>query len=394
MKIAVRNNCSDFDSYRAARVKSLFNAESGANFSLDADLEFDDMDWQIGVVVGPSGSGKTSIGRQIFGDEAAFWEPEWPSDRPIVDAIAPDGSFDDVTAALGSVGLGAVPSWLRPYGVLSNGEKFRADLARLIIEGPAESVVDEFTSVVDRQIAKFGALAFAKAWRRTEGRRVVLLTPHYDVLDWLEPDWVYDTAKDDFARGGRRRPRFELEIFKTDGSYWPLFEPHHYLKLPRMVGCAYYVGVVDGELVCHLGVATKNKGREVEARACRLVTMPEWQGAGVGFRFLNHIAQMQIEGHADARLSGRVATTLFHTSHPQLCSALRRDKRWRQISNPLHGDSKAKCITNIQAAQKRALAKGQGTKTGASSGYGGHFRASQGFRFYGDYGIAAAGGNA
>jgi hypothetical protein len=29
VKIAVRNRCSDFDSYRAARVKSLFNAESG-----------------------------------------------------------------------------------------------------------------------------------------------------------------------------------------------------------------------------------------------------------------------------------------------------------------------------------------------------------------------------
>lgn len=402
MKIAVRNRTSDFDSYRAARVKSLFNAESGCNFDLDADLEFEDQDWQIGVVVGPSGSGKTSIGRQVFGGEAAFWEPEWPNDRPIVDAIAPEGDFDDVTAALGSVGLGSVPSWLRPYGVLSNGEKFRADLARLILEGPAESVVDEFTSVVDRQIAKFGALAFAKAWRRTTGRRVVLLTPHYDVLDWLEPDWVYDTAKRDFARGGRRRPRFDLEIFKTDGSYWPLFEPHHYLKLPRMVGAAYYVGTVEGELVCHLAVASKNKGREVEARACRLVTMPEWQGAGVGFRFLNAIAQMQLEGHPDARLSGRIGTTLFHTSHPQLCQALRRDRRWRQLSAPLYGSNGGKSARSLKKSQATWAAKGRkpttGKKadgsdptfsTGKGAGYGGHFRAVQGWRYYGRYGLDA-----
>ena len=93
----------------------------------------------------------------------------------------------------------------------------------------------EFTSAVDRQIAKFGALAFAKAWRRLKAKKVVLLTPHYDEVEWLEPDWVFDTAKRSFARGLLRRPQFDLEIWKTDGSLWPLFEPHHYLKLPRMI---------------------------------------------------------------------------------------------------------------------------------------------------------------
>jgi ABC-type ATPase with predicted acetyltransferase domain len=315
VRIAVRNRCSDFDSYRAVRVKSLFNAESGCDFSFDAELDLSG-DWQIGVVVGPSGSGKTSIGRLIFGAPAPFWEPAWPDDKPIVDAIAPTGSFDDVTASLGSVGLGTVPTWLRPYPVLSNGEKFRADLARLVVEAPGQAIVDEFTSVVDRQIAKFGALAFAKAWRRTKGKRVVLLTPHYDVVEWIEPDWAFDTAKRGFARGSLRRPRFDLEVWKTDGSYWPLFEPHHYLKLPRMVGAAYFVGTVDGELAVHLAVSSMNKGKSVEARACRLVVMPEWQGAGVGLRFLNFLCELQAQGGDGCRLPGRKTTTIFHTSHP------------------------------------------------------------------------------
>jgi ABC-type ATPase with predicted acetyltransferase domain len=123
------------------------------------------------------------------------------SDAPIIDAIAPAGDFNAVTGALGSVGLGSVPTWLRPYPALSNGEKFRADLARLVCDAPERAIVDEFTSVVDRQIAKFGALAFAKAWRRLKAKKVVLLTPHYDVVEWLEPDWVFDTAKRSFARG-------------------------------------------------------------------------------------------------------------------------------------------------------------------------------------------------
>jgi hypothetical protein len=145
MLIRVRNRCSDFNSYRAARVKSLFNAENGCNFDLDASLDIDDGEWQLGVVVGPSGSGKTSIGRQLFAaGEAAFWQPEWPPGEPIVDTVAAAGDFDAVTGALAAVRLGSVPCWLRPYQALSNGERFRADLARLACEQPAEAVVDEF----------------------------------------------------------------------------------------------------------------------------------------------------------------------------------------------------------------------------------------------------------
>ena len=65
-KIAVHNRVSDFNSYRAARVKSLFNAENGCNFDLEIEADLSG-DWNIGVVVGPSGSGKTSIGKIIFG---------------------------------------------------------------------------------------------------------------------------------------------------------------------------------------------------------------------------------------------------------------------------------------------------------------------------------------
>lgn len=373
MRLEIHHTCADAVSYRAARVKSLFNAEDGAHFDLSADLDIDDADWKVGLVVGPSGSGKTSIGRRVFGPEA-FYEPKgWPDDRPIVDAIAPDGDFDAVTGALAAVGLGTVPSWLRPYGVLSNGERFRADLARIIAEAPPRIVIDEFTSVVDRQIAKVGALAFQKSWRRTGGQ-AVLLSCHYDIVDWVEPDWVFDTGTGRFARGGLwRRPRFDLEIWETDWRYWPMFEPHHYLKLPRMVAARCYVGTVDGEPVCHIAVGTSNKGKGVEARACRLVVMPEWQGAGVGVRFLNAVCQRQLEG--EGRLAGRKVTTIFHTSHPGLCAALRRDPKWRQVSASLYGANKRKSADSIRRTSH--------AKEGIAVGYGGHFRAVQGFRYYG-----------
>lgn len=371
MKIEVHHRCAEARSYRAARVKSLFNVESGATFDLSAELPIDALDWKLGLVIGPSGSGKSSIGRRIFG-EPAFYRPSWPERTPIIDAIAPRATFDDVTAALSAVGLGSVPSWLRPYPVLSTGERFRADLARIVATRPAEIVVDEFTSVVDRQIARIGALAFGKAWKRGAGR-AVLLSCHYDIVDWLQPDWIYDTASGRFSgRGLRRRPAIELDLFETDWRYWPLFEPHHYLKLPKMIAARCYVGFIGEQPVAHVGVSTRPG--MVEARACRLVVMPEWQGAGVGLRFLNAVCERWRTGR---NVHGLRVPTLFHTSHPGLAAALRRDSHWLQISAMLCGGNKAKSGNSIMASAAR-----QGWEA-AKTGYGGHFRAVQGFRYYG-----------
>lgn len=369
MNVQINHTCTDFNSYRAARVKSLFNVDSGANFSLAATLPIDDSDWRIGVVVGPSGSGKSSIGRALFGD-GAIYSPRWPSDQPIIDGIAPASSFDDVTAALASVGLGSVPAWLRPYQVLSNGEQFRANLARLIVEAPSRAVVDEFSSVVDRQIAQIGAGAFAKAWRRTQGQ-VVLLSCHYDILDWVQPDWVFDTATGEFTRGWLRpRPKIDVDLWQTNWRHWDKFEPHHYLKMPKMIAATNYVATVNGELVAHLAVSTRPG--LIEARACRLVVMPEWQGAGIGVRFLDAICEMWLQGKNRYGLPLR---TLFHTSHPGLCAALRRNKKWTQVSASLHGDNRARCIQSLTASGIKSATQG--------AGFGGHFRAVQGFRYMG-----------
>lgn len=388
--IHVDNQCADSNSYRANRVKSMFNAtsEQATRFTLDAALDItEDGDWQIGVVVGPSGSGKTSIGKQLFGGGHIYEPTGWAHDKPIVDCISPNGDFDTVTNALSQAGLGDVPAWLRPYDVLSNGQKFRADLAKVLAERPNKVIIDEFSSVVDRQIARVGAGAFAKGWRRGPGK-AVLLSCHYDVLDWLEPDWVFDTATGEFrGREGVqhfKRPRIDVEIRMGGWNLWPLFKPHHYLDSGPMAAAKCYVGFVEGEPVVHLGVATKNVAAKVngrviqaiEARACRMVTLPEWQGAGVGTKFLNTVCQLQLDG--EGVLPGRRMTTIFHTSHPSLCGYLRHSTKWRQVSYVTSGGNKRK---SIQSLRKAALAGG---RTVVGTGYGGHLRAVQGFRYYGD----------
>ncbi|MDR2823599.1 MAG: ABC transporter ATP-binding protein [Prevotellaceae bacterium] len=369
MKIEVKHRCSDFNSYRAARVKSLFNAESGCNWEHTAELPVEGSGWKVGLIVGPSGSGKTSVGEQI----APIYDlyAGWATDKPIVDCIAPEGDFNDVTGALSAVGLGDVPAWLRPFHVLSNGEKFRAGLARLICESPQLAVIDEFTSVIDRQIAKIGAQAFAKSWRRGSGQ-VVLLSCHYDIIEWLQPDWVYDTSEARFYTRDclRRRPQIELQIYKVKGSVFRHFKPHYYLDLPYPVAAEYFVGIVGNEPVCFIAVTPLFTARAY--RATRLVVMPEWQGAGIGTRFLDAIGQYHLEGRGRC---GHKFSTFFHTSHPQLCAALRRSNKWVQTGAMLFGANKKKSATRILSPQ------GEIVRKGCAAGYGGHFRAVQSFKY-------------
>src|SRR5690606_28713055 len=108
-------------------------------------------------------------------------------DKSVVDAFPRGMSISDVTQLLSAVGFSSPPSWLRPFRCLSNGEQFRATLARTLAKPDKLVAVDEFTSVVGRDAARFGALAVAKTVRR-QGRQFVAATCHDDVEAWLQPD--------------------------------------------------------------------------------------------------------------------------------------------------------------------------------------------------------------
>lgn len=190
----------NFDIVKTVKVEPTFrNASVIGMFDLQPDAQterfagsFDFPEqWQVGVIVGNSGTGKTTIAAEIFGPDALL-PLTFPPDVSILDAMPRAASMEQITGAFNSVGFSSPPSWLKPYAVLSNGQKMRTDLAFSILKDDPLIVFDEFTSVVDRTVAQIGSLAVQKAIRRTN-KQFVAVTCHFDVIPWLMPDWVFDT---------------------------------------------------------------------------------------------------------------------------------------------------------------------------------------------------------
>ena len=145
--------------------------------------------WNIGVIVGASGTGKSTIAKELFSD--CYVKQFNYNAKSVIDDMPKSKSVDEIEKMFYAVGFGSVPSWLKPYNVLSNGEKMRVDLAKALLEKD-KVCFDEFTSVVDRNVAQTACIAINKTIK-TQNKQFIAVSCHYDILEWLQPDWVFDT---------------------------------------------------------------------------------------------------------------------------------------------------------------------------------------------------------
>lgn len=193
--------------FRVQKIMTDFDVDpkhSNEHFEGDFDLP---KEWNVGIIVGKSGTGKTTIAKDMFGQELIY-EFEY-THKSVIDDMPKEKSVEEISKAFYSVGFGSVPSWLKPYNVLSNGEKMRVDIARAILEKDF-IVFDEFTSVVDRQVAKVASMAVSKSIRK-QNKKFIAVTCHYDVIDYLQPDWVFntDTMTFSFTKGNDPNKRLQ-----------------------------------------------------------------------------------------------------------------------------------------------------------------------------------------
>src|SRR5207244_664855 len=117
-----------------------------------------------------------------------------------------------------------------------------AGLARLLAFNSGLVAMDEYTSVVDRTVARVGSAAVARTVRN-RGQRFVAVTCHEDVEAWLNPDWVYRPATNAFTwRSLQRRPEIALTVVRVGRAAWLLFRQHHYLNTRLAPGAVCFVG--------------------------------------------------------------------------------------------------------------------------------------------------------
>lgn len=167
--------------------------------------------WNIGLIVGNSGSGKSLVANEIF-KNVHLGEVIQDKNKPLVDCF--EGEMSKISNALTSVGLGSIPEWITNYGHLSTGQKMRADIAKCLLSDEEIVVFDEFTSVVDRQVAKVLSHSISKAFRKQD-RKFVAVTCHHDVIDWLCPDWVLDMDAKKFYLNSKKKDQISKSKSKN-----------------------------------------------------------------------------------------------------------------------------------------------------------------------------------
>ncbi len=290
-----------------------------------ADIPFDDRKWSVGAIIGPSGSGKSLIARSLFGTEKVDKCFRW-NGKSVIDDFPARYSMDQISKVCNAVGFSTIPAWRRPYKVLSNGECFRVQLARHLLEDPDPIVIDEFTSVVDRQVAKIGAHAVQKFIRRQK-RQFVAVSCHEDIVDWLQPDWVFEPSTARFAwRSVQSRPRCDITVSPVPRAVWPLFAPFHYLtaKLKPTAHC--FAAFLNGQIAAFAGVSRAvTKSASPIMQCNRLVTLPDFQGLGLAFVLIDAVSAIY-------KAIGEQVRT--YPAHPHLIHAFDRSKCWRLEKKP------------------------------------------------------------
>ena len=306
------------------------------------DIDLND-EWQIGCIIGSSGSGKTTIAKELF-PESYITNFKYEAET-ILDDMPKEKSVDEITRTFNSVGFSSPPSWLKPYSVLSNGQKMRVDLANGLLQNKDLMVFDEFTSVVDRNVAQIGSYAVQKSIRRSK-KKFIAVSCHYDIVDWLMPDWIFNTDSmtfQDLRKQKKNRPEIKFEIYQTrDKSIWKMFAKHHYLSHYHNNAANVYVAFVNEQLAGFISILHQPHPIVKNIRRVhRVVVMPDYQGVGVGIRLLEYIGTKYINNKYRFTIT---------TSAPSLINYFKNSINWmckrfgRNIKHAV-GDSSSRITT-------------------------------------------------
>jgi ABC-type Mn2+/Zn2+ transport system ATPase subunit len=348
-----------FRSQRAANSLDIDTKKKAVHeLSIAAEL---DSDFNVGLIVGSSGSGKTTLARQIFGD--AVFENTIDPETPIIEQLPQEMTYDECAETLSGIGLTSVPCWIRPVKTLSNGQRARAEAA-LAMSRAEVVVIDEWTSVVDRTVAKVMSHCVQKSARRKK-KRVILLSCHYDVIEWLNPDWVIDCNSQKFidrrllqADERARSEKLRFDIRPVTQSSWRHFSKYHYLTEANVGGRTHHFGLYHGPNQIGYNclanyVPWVDKSRPMLMHVSRTVIHPDYAGMGLGIKL-----DTEVSRHGRWALGYRIVARFSSVPFYKMMS---RHPEWRLLET--------KRIIGVQGGSSGNSRIARAMKTGKKAGF-------------------------
>jgi len=195
MKIALSKSFSTRTerSERVIKVAEAFGIGlEDREFTVLANLELEVNPGDVVYICGQSGAGKSVLLRelanalQVGGQVVANIDGiSFDETKAIIDQIAPD-SMAEAIRLLSIAGLSDAYLYVRKPGELSDGQKYRYRLAKLIEQGADVWVADEFGAVLDRVTATIVAYNLARV-ARAHKKTLIVATTHTDLRDELSP---------------------------------------------------------------------------------------------------------------------------------------------------------------------------------------------------------------
>jgi len=154
------------------------------------------LNWNDGdliYVTGDSGGGKSTLLRLFKEHESSrgrdvrdFGATE-VSNLTLIDGLP--GNAEEAMGILNVAGLGEASLMIKRFEELSDGQRYRYRIAKLISKGAQTIVIDNFGDALDRDTAKVLSYNLQK-WVRRKKITLIVATPHHDLIEDLNPNII------------------------------------------------------------------------------------------------------------------------------------------------------------------------------------------------------------
>jgi ABC-type ATPase with predicted acetyltransferase domain len=279
---------------------------------------YDDLELKIGpkdivYLTGDSGSGKSvlldAIVRDLKPQEAArMSNVEIDPEKPLTDTVG--SSVKEGLKLLSKMGLNDTFLFVRRYSQLSDGQKYRYRLAKLIENGSQWWIMDEFCATLHRDTAKIVAFNVQKLARKLD-KTVVAATTHTDLFEDLAPSihihkrFGKEISVQYYPNQPRKKCSLLEEMILEECSYedWKKVAGFHYRsqwvafmqkifvlkRKDRLCGAIIYVHPMSAAPCRNrvLKIGNMKELNEKLSRVARVVVHPKYRAIGANAKLLH-----------------------------------------------------------------------------------------------------------